>query len=84
MEHVRWADVFVGIVACCIGLGFVVTPVSASRVLARLNKGTPGENMPYNRPDRVAKSTWMRLNLRVVGAVIVLFGAVTLTRSMGR
>jgi hypothetical protein len=68
---IDWAQVLVACILAIVGIGMLVAPVKMSGLFAWLNRGGPGELLTYNQPRLVGQSRWMRLNLRLLGALFV-------------
>lgn len=66
-----------------VGFTFMTVPVRVSRFTAWLNRGTPGELMPYNQPERVAQSRRMKWEYRVAGIIMAALGALFLAGEFG-
>jgi hypothetical protein len=77
---IDWTQV---VVSCMMffGIALLFAPVKVTEVLAAINRG-PGESLPYNQRERVARSWSMKLNLRILGALSSAIGALFFVQAM--
>jgi hypothetical protein len=71
LRSIDWLQAVVSIILSAIGISMLIAPIKVSQILALLNRSTPGELLPYNRPQLVAQSRSMRLSIRLLGALFL-------------
>ncbi len=70
----EWGRVVIGSFACIFGSFALFAPVRLARIMQTVNRGTPGELLPTNDPEKIASSRWLRIQMQLGGAVILGFG----------
>ncbi len=69
-----WGRAAIGGLACCFGCLALFCPVVLSRLHRRAGRDSLGTSLALYNPDQVARSWFLRLQYRVGGAIILMFG----------